>query len=307
MRKFIVILQIVFLCLIGLSSSSSAMQYYTSGMNAYINQDYETALKWFEKAVQLDASLESYDELLKLRMGFSAYCVGDFDRAKTYLSHYKDNPVAQKLYQLMESASQPSEEWMKWIRSRIPQNPAPVEDQQPQRSKPSVFLLISVFISTFAGSLLLVIMIQKRRFSARKASIKQEESKEIINEIPTSEEDSNRILEANIDTLEKIIQDIKLDAESEPSSDETKDSKDSAESEEAKKVEKIVEEILSSEEKQQETQETTTASADPHEVLELLEEKKSYNKEDAEALSNAVQEILSFQEDSEEESHEKES
>ncbi|RKX39894.1 MAG: hypothetical protein DRP33_07570 [Thermotogae bacterium] len=287
-----------------MSSSSSAMQYYTSGMNAYINQDYETALKWFEKAVQLDASLESYDELLKLRMGFSAYCIGDFDRAKTYLSHYKDNPVAQKLYQLMESASQPSEEWMKWIRSRIPQNPAPAEDQRPQRSKPPVFLLISVFISTFTGSLLLVIMIQKRRSFAHKTSMKQEESKEIINEISASEEDSNRILEANIDTLEKIIQDIKLDAESEPPSDETKDS---VESEEAKKAEKIVEEILSSEEKQQEIQETTTASADPHEVLELLEEKKSYNKEDAEALSNAVQEILSFQEDSEEESHEKES
>lgn len=303
MKKFIVIFQIIFLCLIGLSLSSSAMQYYTSGMNAYINQDYEAALRWFEKAVQLDASLESYDEFLKLRMGFSAYCIGDFDRARTYLSHYKDNPVAQKLYQLMESTAQPSEEWMKWIRSRIPQNPAPAEDQQPQRSKPSVFLFISVFISTFAGSLLLIVMIQRRRSFARKVDVKQDESKEIINDTSGTEEDSNRILEANIDTLEKIIQDIKLDAE-EPPSDEAKGS---VESEEAKKVEKIVEEILSSEEKPQETQETTTASTDPHEVLELLEEKKSYNKEDAEALSNAVQEILSLQEDSEEESHEKES
>ncbi len=108
----------VFIFLVLLSSVvlAGAMEYYNSALNAYAQGDYKRALEWFEMALKLEPRIESYDPLVKLRMGICAFMINDHAKAKAYLEPYESsNAVAASILKIIREGTKVTEEWMEWL------------------------------------------------------------------------------------------------------------------------------------------------------------------------------------------------
>lgn len=277
MGKLIIVFEII--AVVSLFASN---QYYVSALNAYVAGDYKQALQWFEKAVQIDPSLESYDNLLKLRMGICAFAIGDLQRAKAYLEQYrKSNPIAEKILTLIDQGAQPTEEWMVWIRSRIPQTTAASTPTQVLKAKGApVILIIGVFVVSFSVTFLVLYLLKKRTKKAKPV----EQKVDIETKVETS-----------VSEVEKLVQQIAGSKEIPVESDEKFKEIEA-------QLDSIVQEILSKE-KEKPKQETHLSSQDdPFEILKKLEEKTTYDEEDAKLLSDLMNKIISTQEKSRDDS-----
>ncbi len=275
--KLIVVFEIIFVV-----SLFASNQYYVSALNAYVAGDYKQALQWFEEAVQIDPSLESYDNLLKLRMGICAFAIGDLQRAKAYLEQYrKSNPIAEKILTLIDQGAQPTEEWMVWIRSKIPQITATSTPTQVLKAKGApVILIIGVFVVSFSVTFLVLFLLKKRTKKAKPV----EQKVDIETKVETS-----------VSEVEKLVQQITGSKEIPVESDEKFKEIET-------QLDSIVQEILSKE-KEKPKQETHLISQDdPFEILKKLEEKTTYDEEDAKLLSDLMNKIINTQEKSQDDS-----
>ncbi len=259
--------------------------YYTSAMNAYVSGNYEQALKWFEDAVRIEPSLESYDSLLKLKMGISAFAIGDLQRARTYLEQYKDsNPIATQILTLIKQGARPTEEWMTWIRSRIPQTTL-AAPETPQKSGASLLLIAGVFVVSFSVSFLGLYFL--KRGKERKARVKRVEK-------PTEQKiDIEAQLESNMNEVEELVQQISTSTQMPVFESDEKFKEIEAQ------LDSIVQEILSKEKPKEEVH--LGSQDDPFEILKKLEEKPAYDEEDAKVLSDLMNKIISTQEKSQDE------
>lgn len=255
-------------------------EYYTSAMNAYISGNYEQALKWFEDAVRIEPSLESHDGLLKLRMGICAFAIGDLQKARTYLEQYRDaNPVAKQILNLIKQGAQPTEEWMTWIRSRIPQTTL-ATPETPQRKGASLLLIAGVFVVSFSVSFLGLYFLKKVK--EKKTQMKRlEEPAEQHIDVETQ-------LESNISEVEELVQ--QMSASTQPLVVES----DEKFKEIEEQLDSIVQEILAKEKPKEEYH--LSSQEDPFEILKKLEEKPAYDEEDAKVLSDLMNKIISNQE-----------
>lgn len=260
-------------------------EYYTSALNAYTSGNYEQALRWFEDAVRIEPSLESYDSLLKLKMGICAFAIGDLQRARTYLEQYKDsNPIATQILTLIKQGAQPTEEWMTWIRSRIPQTTLAVPET-PQKSGASLLLIVGVFVVSFSVSFLGLYFLRKGK--EKKARVKRAEE-------PVEQKvDVETQLESNINEVEELVQQISTSTQI-----PVVDSDEKFKEIEAQ-LDSIVQEILSKEKPKEEIH--LGSQDDPFEILKKLEEKPAYDEEDAKVLSDLMNKIISTQEKSQDE------
>lgn len=260
-------------------------EYYTSALNAYISGNYEQALKWFEDAVRIEPSLESYDNLLKLKMGICAFAIGDLQRARTYLEQYKDsNPIATQILTLIKQGAQPTEEWMTWIRSRIPQTTS-AAPETPQKSGASLLLILGVFVVSFSVSFLGLYFLKRRK--EKKARVKRVEE-------PTEQKvDVETQLESNINEVEELVKQISTSTQIPVVESDEKFKEIEAQ------LDSIVQEILSKEKPKEEIH--LGGQDDPFEILKKLEEKPAYDEEDAKVLSDLMNKIISTQEKSQDE------
>lgn len=152
----------LFLCLVvfGFSLSQKSAEYYTAAELSYKSGDYATALRNYELAVSYDKSLESYDPMLKFKMGICAYMVGDYVKAKGYLSGYQTDFVRELISSIEKRQAQ--DEWKKWILRNRPLTPVatelvelPLTNQTNQNSLliRRIMILLVVFGTTFVALL----------------------------------------------------------------------------------------------------------------------------------------------------------
>lgn len=263
----------IFIVLVFLSSVvlAGAIEYYNSALNAYAQGDYKRALEWFEMALKLEPKIESYDPLVKLRMGICAFMINDHAKAKAYLEPYESsNAVAANTLKIIREGTKATEEWMVWLKSRIP-TPMPIQTQ-PSKKQTPVLLTVGVFIASFSVAFLMLRFLKKRK--------KVIEEKE-----PTVEE-----------KLERQLEEIGMVSE-----DVTKDKRiiDFETDEELQKLEaqidSIVQEIISKESEKKEID--LVVGEDPFDILKRMEEKEKYSEEDAKLLSQIMQQLVNTPED----------
>jgi len=295
-----------------LAVSSEAKSYYLAGLRAYQMQDCVNAIKWFEKALIKDPSIEEYDPQIKFRMGYCAYILGDYDMARDYLSLYPDNPVAINLLKSINKAKE-EETWKKWI--NIPEENQTTaatstekSSQTEKAAKPStplrvyllmfgIFLIIYIVIF-FLELKTAIISRLLMKFMGGKAITKQVEVKQVAAEIKEEKKESpiegkevelnlEDILNASLDTVDKLIYGDSFESESQKVENETKGAQVSekeqiseadthkAESEETEKAlpkeeekeEKTEKEVVMEELSHQESDKETLTEEDMNEVM----------------------------------------
>lgn len=258
----------VFIFFVLLSSVvlAGAMEYYNSALNAYAQGDYKRALEWFEMALKLEPRIESYDPLVKLRMGICAFMINDHAKAKAYLEPYESsNAVAASILKIIREGTKVTEEWMVWLRSRIPTS-MPVQTQPSRRQAP-VLLVIGVFIASFSVAFLMLRFLKRKKRVIEQKEITVEEKLErqleeigMVSEGVTSDK---RII--NFETDEELQ---KLEAQ----------------------IDSIVQEIILRESEKKEAD--LVVGEDPFDILKRMEEKEKYNEEDAKLLSQIMQQLV---------------
>lgn len=255
---------------------ANAMEYYNSALNAYVQKDYKNALEWFETALRLDPSIESYDPMVKLRMGLCAFALKDYAKARAYLEPYESsNVVAASVLRAIREGTEKNEEWMEWLRSRIPP-PAPV---QVTKKKSPVLLAVGVFAISFAVSFLLLRMLRHKRPAMEEQPTVEEKLERQLEEIGMV---SNSLKEGKtvigFETDEELQ---KLEAQ----------------------IESIVQQIISKERQKEEAE--VSIGEDPFAILKKMEEKDQYSEEDAKILSQIMQQLVNNPEDSTDDSDER--
>lgn len=268
---------IVVLILFSIFCFSNAMEYYNSALNAYAQGDYKRALEWFEAALRMEPKIESYDPMVKLRMGMCAFMLKDYAKAKTYLEPYESqNALAASVLKAIREGSESNEEWLEWLKSRIP---ATLPVQTSTKRKTPILLVLGVFIISFTATFLLLRMLRRQ-----KQPIEQEQL--------TVEEKLERQLEELNMVASELGQGRKMidfEADEELQKLEAQ-------------IESIVQEIISKESQKEEPQ--VVVEEDPFAILKKMEEKEQYSEEDAKILSQIMQQLVNTQEDSTNESDE---
>ncbi|ANQ54298.1 hypothetical protein BG95_07715 [Thermosipho sp. 1063] len=155
---------ILFFALTIFGFQKEAIEYYQAGLNAYQQDNYKKALEYFEKALVLDPSIEGYDNSLKFKAGISAFMIGNYDKAKAYLSNYKDNPVVGKFLSSIQKESTETSEWSNWIKKY---HPTEVPVSTNTTNNKSNFKLI-LFLITFSLSFAILLFMEIRVWKAKK-------------------------------------------------------------------------------------------------------------------------------------------
>ncbi|ABR31239.1 hypothetical protein SU69_07050 [Thermosipho melanesiensis] len=168
MKKYLLIF-LLLIFTISFSFVKEAIEYYEAGINAYQQDNYQKALEYFEKALVLDPSIEGYDASLKFKAGICAFMIGNYDKAKAYLSSYTDNPIVNKLIENIQKNSTETSEWKNWIQKYHPvEVPATTTTEAKSNFK---FIL---FLTTFTISFSILLFMEMRVWKAKKQIPSQE-------------------------------------------------------------------------------------------------------------------------------------
>lgn len=259
----------IFIVLILLSSVvlAGAIEYYNSALNAYAQGDYKRALEWFEMALKLEPRIESYDSLVKLRMGVCAFMINDHAKAKAYLEPYESsNAVAASILKIIREGTKATEEWMVWLKSRIPAS-VPIQTQ-PSKKQAPVLLIVGVFIASFSVAFLMLRFLKKR-----KKGVVEEEELTVEEKLERQLEEIGMVSEGV--TKDKRIVDFETDEELQKLEAQ---------------IDSIVQEIISKESEKKEAD--LVVGEDPFDILKRMEEKEKYSEEDAKLLSQIMQQLV---------------
>jgi len=147
-----------------LAVSQKAIEYYSAAELSYKSGDYSTALKNYELALSTDPKIEGYDSQIKFKMGISAYMMGDYDKARSYLAGYNNEFVRTLLDSISQRKAQ--DEWKKWISTYRPttvEEATQVASQVEKKSKSNFLPIFLIFVITFAVLLIAEFRIYKAR------------------------------------------------------------------------------------------------------------------------------------------------
>uniref|UniRef100_A0A7V4NFJ3 Tetratricopeptide repeat protein n=1 Tax=Fervidobacterium pennivorans TaxID=93466 RepID=A0A7V4NFJ3_FERPE len=147
-----------------LAVSQRAIEYYSAAELSYKSGDYSTALKNYELALSTDPTIEGYDPQIKFKMGISAYMIGDYDKARSYLAGYDNDFVRALLDSISQRKAQ--DEWKKWISTYKPttvEEATQLVSQVQKESKTNLLPVLLIFVITFAVLLVAEFRIYKAR------------------------------------------------------------------------------------------------------------------------------------------------
>ncbi|RKX50069.1 MAG: hypothetical protein DRP38_01775 [Thermotogae bacterium] len=294
--------------------SQNGMDYYSAGMNAYTLGNYKEALEWFERALELDPTIEQTDPYLKLRMGICAFMVKDFQKAKTYLSLYKDNEVAQQMLKVIEKGM-PEEEWKKWLKISQETPQATETTVERKRNFKSILLPLGISIVVFVSLFLIELKIMKLRELTKLAKQAEQPKEAAPVEVPETPQKTSEgvvevpfeeIMRKEIEAVEELVQPMSSESEGEMESEKTERTEihevrkafekigreeETEEFDEDKVIERA-KELLENESERMEGISIEEANLDPERVFEELEEKDTYDDEDARMLVLALKRSL---------------
>ncbi|QTA37394.1 hypothetical protein JYK00_06550 [Thermosipho ferrireducens] len=266
LRKIFILMLIAF-TLLTFGLSPKALEFYQSGLNAYQQENYKDALYYFEQSLIEDPSIEGYDPNIKFKAGISAYMIGDYDRAKAYLSSYKDNPLISNIFKELESKEK-SDEWKNWIDKYTPTTSQEATPTETKKSSNKLFL----FLITFAISFAVLGFMEYRVYKAKKLL----PSSETAHPMSVVEEPSLIVEEGQTDLLQESTKIVNVE-ELLNSELDMITSLIGESNEDTKKVSKTLED---KEEKENEFEKEITEEI--NEVLEELTETIEENKEKVE-------------------------
>ena len=254
-----------------LSLVSVANDLYSNALSAYLEGDYRRALELFENALREDPTIEERDSLVKLKMGICAYAIGDYEKARAYLSNFPDNVVAQEI---LKRLSVPEEVWKKYIETEK----AGSESKKVEATKSIPFWLPMV---VSAATFLSVFFLQ--RFLMKRLAMRSEKKSSVAKEIPgvveelpegtveeIPEEKPSEAFAEKLDFLEELLGKVqKSNREEYVDVDEVKNR---------------AREILENSEEIPDDLTAEEVNLDVEEVIKELEEKEAYDEEDARKL-----------------------
>ncbi|WP_101511134.1 tetratricopeptide repeat protein [Thermotoga sp. KOL6] len=251
-----------------------ASDLYTNALGAYISGDYKRALELFEEALQEDPTIEERDPFVKLKMGICAYAIGDYEKARAYLSSFPDNVIAQEI---LKKLNVTEEEWEKYVKAK-----APIEKQESEKTsiKPSIWMLVVVSGGTFVVVYFLQRLIVTRLLKKPKVEEVieerheeiEEEPEAVLKEPPLSKGEEK--LEEKLDVLEELLGGI----------EEKRGKATEGEDVDVDEVLKKAKAILESSEEVPDDKTAEEINLDVDEVLKELESKEQYDEEDAKKL-----------------------
>lgn len=175
---------LLFFLLLSLTIFSNDL--YTNALNAYLEGDYRRALRLFEESLQKDPTIEERDPLVKLKMGICAYAIGDYEKARAYLSNFPDNVIAREI---LNRLNVPQEEWEKYVRSKAPSGKS--KTTETSKGFPTWLSIVvsgGTFLAVFLLQRLLIKRITRTPETAKEAGKTLEEPEAIPEEIPALEE-----------------------------------------------------------------------------------------------------------------------
>lgn len=162
--RYVTLIIVVLTCVSLFSISQKAIEYYSAAELSYKSGDYATALRNYELALTTDPTIEGYDSYIKFKMGISAYMVGNYDKARSYLSGYNTSFVRELLSSIDKRQAQ--DEWKRWILKNKPvvsEVPTQTSFNQTKTKYTNIVLPIVVFFLIFATLLFAEIRILKIR------------------------------------------------------------------------------------------------------------------------------------------------
>ena len=126
MKRFLVSIMIIFIVLLQVNTfpqnpRETGMQLYIAGMDAFQNGEYEKAQRLLERTLIIYPDIESKVKNIKLILGIASFYCKDYEKAKTYLKLFKDNPIAQELLKkIPENVDEESIESMSFLNKLNP-------------------------------------------------------------------------------------------------------------------------------------------------------------------------------------------
>ncbi|MDK2785601.1 tetratricopeptide repeat protein [Thermotoga neapolitana] len=264
---------LLFFLLLSLTIFSNDL--YTNALNAYLEGDYRRALRLFEESLQKDPTIEERDPLVKLKMGICAYAIGDYEKARAYLSNFPDNVIAREI---LNRLNVPQEEWEKYVRSKAPSGKS--KTTETSKGFPTWLSIVvsgGTFLAVFLLQRLLIKRITRTPETAKEAGKTLEEPEAIPEEIPALEE--KKEADERLDVLEELLGRIQEENTGEESLD----------------VEEALKKAREIYERSEEVPDDLTAeeaNLDVEETLKELEAKEEYTEEDARKLVLALKKKL---------------
>lgn len=258
---------------------SVASDLYSSALSAYLEGDYRRALELFENALREDPTIEERDPLVKLKMGICAYAIGDYEKARAYLSNFPDNVAAQEI---LKRLSVPEEVWKKYIETEK----ASSESKKAEATKSiSFWLPMVVSAATFLSVFFLQRFLMKRlAMRSEKKSSVAERTPEVVEELPEgtvekiSEEKPSETFAEKLDFLEELLGKVQKSNHEEYVDVDV--------------VKNRAREILENSEEIPDDLTAEEVNLDVEEIIKELEAKETYDEEDARKLVLAVKKKL---------------
>ncbi|MCX7653305.1 MAG: hypothetical protein N2Z58_01290 [Fervidobacterium sp.] len=212
-QKIIILALLSTLSTIIFSISQKAIEYYSAAELSYKSGDYTTALRNYELALTTDPTIEGFDSYVKFKMGISAYMVGNYDKARSYLSSYNTGFVKELLSSIDKRQAQ--DEWKRWIMKHKPaQSEIPTQTSYvTPKSKPINFMLpIIVFLIIFVTLIVAEIRILKIRKRVIELPLKPEQARDVVSVQPVAQTTEERKKEVLVEAegVELIPENAKL-------------------------------------------------------------------------------------------------
>lgn len=160
--RYVTLIIVVLTCVSLFSISQKAIEYYSAAELSYKSGDYATALRNYELALTTDPTIEGYDSYIKFKMGISAYMVGNYDKARSYLSGYNTSFVRELLSSIDKRQAQ--DEWKRWILKNKPiisEVSTKTTSSIPNKKIVNVIMPIAIFLIIFASLMFAEIRILK--------------------------------------------------------------------------------------------------------------------------------------------------
>ncbi|MEN3043187.1 MAG: hypothetical protein ABDH59_07850 [Fervidobacterium sp.] len=210
-QKIVIFALLLIFSIVAFSVSQKAIEYYSAAELSYKSGDYTTALRNYELALTTDPTIEGFDSYVKFKMGISAYMVGNYDKARGYLSGYNTGFVKELLSSINKRQAQ--DEWKRWIikhKPAVSEIPTQTSYDTP-KSKPTNFILpIIIFLIIFIALLFAEIRILKIRKQVIELPFKPEQAKDVVFAQPVAQTAEERKKEVPVEGIELIPENAKI-------------------------------------------------------------------------------------------------
>jgi len=285
---------------------NAAFRLYNEGLAAYQSGEFERALKLFEEALVILPEMESYAPEIKLYIGVSAYYIGDYAKARTYLQLFPESPLARELLETMKNKKV---EELPSFREKVETTHAgttSIEETKRETNFLTILFLLTPLIGVGGFFLVLLILLKLRGpviaealVPARQTSQTEvaEAQETIVEQGPILSNEGGIIEEIDVGEILKTdledVRELLSDVESMETQEKVEEVEEKEEVEKTAEAKEVVEEMLEEEKEAAEVDitESKTESTEEQEWQEQGEKMLYLFQEALDILDDKLSEI----------------